>query len=426
MPLKNLHKTPWPWFGGKSDAAPAVWSALGDVHHYVEPFAGSLAVLLRRPHEANRTYYSETVNDLDGLLVNAWRSMQMSPDAMANAASWPVSEADLHARHLALVKWRNDRQLEHLMGDPTFHDPVMAGWWAWGQSCWIGSGWCSGSGPWTVDETGRIAKRGRVGVHRKRPHLGNDGQGVNRPQAREQGVSRQLPYLGDNGRGVSHAGCRETGVSRKLPHLGDNGQGVNHAGCRETGVGEFHPMTMPELRRWFQFLSARLRHVRILNGDWKRAVTSGAALTLPVRMKKDGACGIFLDPPYANTASRADKLYAEDSLSVAHDVRAWCLEHGSNTKMRIVLAGFDGEHNDLERHGWRSVEWYRGGFLKGGMANTAGGGKHQQSRERLWLSPACLSVDGEKVDDATQVDDPADEAQSIACDGDVQLPMWGG
>ena len=398
MPLKNLHKTPWPWFGGKSDAAPAVWSALGDVHHYVEPFAGSLAVLLRRPHEANRTYYSETVNDLDGLLVNAWRSMQMSPDAMANAASWPVSEADLHARHLALVKWRNDRQLEHLMGDPTFHDPVMAGWWAWGQSCWIGSGWCDGSGPWTVDETGRIAKRGRDGVSRNRPHLGNDGQGVNRPQAREpgvrinrphlsdngQGVNRpqarepgvsiKRPHLGNDGQGVNHAGCRETGVSRKLPHLGDNGQGVNHAGCRETGVGEFHPMTMPELRRWFQFLSARLRHVRILNGDWKRAVTSGAALTLPVRMKKDGACGIFLDPPYANTASRADKLYAEDSLSVAHDVRAWCLEHGSNTKMRIVLAGFDGEHNDLERHGWRSVEWYRGGFLKGGMANTAGGG----------------------------------------------------
>ena len=40
--------------------------------------------------------------------------------------------------------------------------------------------------------------------------------------------------------------------------------------------------------------------------------------------------------------------------------------------------------------------------------------------------PACLSVDGEKVDDATQVDDPADEAQSIACDGDGQLSMWGG
>lgn len=68
MTLENLYKTPWPWFGGKADAAPAVWSALGNVDHYVEPFAGSLAVLLRRPHVANRTHHSETVNDLDGLL----------------------------------------------------------------------------------------------------------------------------------------------------------------------------------------------------------------------------------------------------------------------------------------------------------------------------------------------------------------------
>ena len=54
--LKSLEKTPWPWFGGKSGAAPAVWAALGDVAHYVEPFAGSLAVLLRRPHPCNRPY----------------------------------------------------------------------------------------------------------------------------------------------------------------------------------------------------------------------------------------------------------------------------------------------------------------------------------------------------------------------------------
>jgi len=231
--LINLEKTPWPWFGGKADAAPDVWAALGDVDHYVEPFAGSLAVLLRRPHEANRAYHSETVNDLDGLLVNAWRSMQMSPDAMADAASWPVSEADLHARHLALVRWREERQLEHLMGDPAFHDPVMAGWWAWGQSCWIGSGWCAGRGGWHVGADGRIEKRAKpspVGTSK-----------------------RQLPHLTDNGRGVNH------GVDRKRPHLGDDGQGVNRPQAREAGVQvehEYHPMTMPELRRWFLFLSA--------------------------------------------------------------------------------------------------------------------------------------------------------------------------
>ena len=372
--LTNLHKTPWPWFGGKSDAAPTAWAALGDVPHYVEPFAGSLAVLLRRPHLANRPYHSETVNDLDGLLVNAWRSMQLSPDAMAEAASWPVSEADLHARHLALVKWRSERQLEHLMGDPHWHDPVMGGWWVWGQSCWIGSGWCSGKGGWAVGDDGRIVKQPKAGaVRRQRPHLGNNGQGVN------------------------HAGAREEGVSRQRPHLGDNGQGVNRPQAREEGVGlepEYHPMTMPELRRWFRFLSARLRHVRILNGDWRRSVTGGAAWTLLVR-QGDTPCGVFLDPPYADTASRQADLYTHDCLKVAHEVREWALEAGKSPKFRIVLAGYEGEHGDMKAAGWREVEWFKAGFLKGGMGNTSGNNDDgdtntQQAKERLWMSPHCL------------------------------------
>ena len=371
MPV-NYEKTPWPWFGGKSAAAPLVWGAMGDVDHYVEPFAGSLAVLLRRPHPCNRTYYSETVNDLDGLLVNAWRSIQLSPDAMAAAASWPVSEADLHARHLALLKWRAERQLEHLMGDPEWHDPRMAGWWAWGQCCWIGSGWCSGQGPWVVGADGRIERRpgghGEPGVSRQLPFLSADGQGVNRPQAREPGVSRQLPHIADNGKGVNHAGTRAPGVEDE---------------------GEYHPMTMPELRRWFRFLSARLRHVRILNGDWTRAVTGGASRTLSVR--QGGVVGIFVDPPYSAEAGRAE-VYTEEDLSVAHAVREWARERGRDKDTRIVLAGYDGEHESLAADGWRAVEWYSGGFLRGGMGNTSKAGTHQQHRERLWLSPHCLGA----------------------------------
>lgn len=37
---------PFPWFGGKRKVAPEVWAALGDPDNYIEPFAGSLAVLL--------------------------------------------------------------------------------------------------------------------------------------------------------------------------------------------------------------------------------------------------------------------------------------------------------------------------------------------------------------------------------------------
>lgn len=70
-------RAPFPWFGGKSRVAHLVWSAFGaDVANYVEPFAGSLAVLLARPGEPR----IETVNDLDGYLVNFWRAVQQALD----------------------------------------------------------------------------------------------------------------------------------------------------------------------------------------------------------------------------------------------------------------------------------------------------------------------------------------------------------
>lgn len=342
---QDERKAPFPWFGGKSKAAPAVWEALGDVPHYVEPFAGSLAVLLNRPHEANRPYHSETVNDLDCLLCNAWRAVRLSPDATAEAASWPVSEADLLARHIALVKWRAECR-ERVTGDPDYHDPRMAGWWLWGVASWIGSGWCAGTGPWTSID-GRLARQGG-------------------------------------------------GVSSKRPSLGDNGRGVNHAGLREPGLGEPHPDCMPKLRRWLGLLSARLRHVRVCCGDWRRVLTTGAAWTLPVR-QGDGPCGVFLDPPYADTAGREKGLYSEDSLSVAHEAREWAVRHGGSPKWRIAFAGFEGEHGDaFKAAGWREVEWYAKGWLTGGMANQSEGGG-QQDRERLWLSPHCVRPAAEKT-----------------------------
>ena len=397
----NYQKAPWPYFGAKSKAAPTVWTALGDPDHYVEPFCGSMAVLLNRPHQANRPYHSETVNDMDGLLVNAWRSIQLHPDATAEACSNPVAEADMHARHLSLVRWREERELEHLMGDPTWCDPLMGGWWIWGIACWIGGGWCAGTGPWTADETGRLFKQVRdtdreAGVSRQLPHLANNGRGVNHAGARLPGVSRQLPQIANDGRGVNHPAARLPGVSRQLPHLTSDGQGVNHAGARLPGVdngeGEWHPVTMPEIRNWFGWLSARLRHVRILNGDWTRALTGGATKTLPVRMG-GGVCAVFLDPPYADSADRADNLYAHDSMDVAHRVREWCLKNGGDRDYRIVLAGFDGEHGTaLEEAGWSTVEWFDpSGFLAGGMGNQNADG-NQQHRERLWASPHCLTA----------------------------------
>jgi hypothetical protein len=247
------------------------------------------------------------------------------------------------------------------------------------------------------------------GVSRGKPHLNSDGQGVNCPQLREPGVRRDRPHLTNNGQGVNQPQLREPGVWRDLPHLANNGQGVNRPQLREPGVldpitpahgvsaldvldwgAEFLDLTMPEIIRWFRYLSARLRHVRVVNGDWQRVCTAGALKTLEVRMKH-GVIGVFLDPPYGTDARRAPALYAVDSLTVADAVRDWCLANGDDPDLRIVLAGFDGEHGAvLQAAGWREHEWYKSGFLRGGMGNTNHNGTHQQHRERLWSSPHCL------------------------------------
>jgi hypothetical protein len=440
-------KAPFPWFGGKGRAAGDVWTALGDVDHYVEPFAGSLAVLLGRPHRANRTYHSETVNDADGLLVNAWRAIALSPEDTARAASWPVTEADLHARHLALVRWREDHQLEHLMGDPAWHDPTMAGWWLWGVAAWIGSGWCSGRGAWVLGDDDRLTRRERPevagvtrqvpfltgngqgvnhgnlrevdhdppGVTRQVPHLGDDGRGVHSPKLRgdapgvtrqlpqvqhdgqgvnsatlrepldDPGIARQVPLLANDGRGVNAPTLREVAVQRKLPHVGDDGRGVNAPQLR----GAAEELTMPRLAAWFRALAARLRHVRILNGDWARVLTPAVVEGLSVRAGA-GVAGIFLDPPYGT--SRQGDLYAHDTTDLTAAVQAWCAKWGDTPSRRIVVAGFEGEYPELVAAGWREVAWWSDGWLTGGMGNTGAEG-HQMRRERLWCSPHCLEPD---------------------------------
>jgi hypothetical protein len=133
----SARAVPVAWFGGKSRAASLIWPRFGDVPNYVEPFAGSLAVLLARPHDAG----TETVNDADCYLVNFWRAIQNAPEAVSRWADWPVTEADLLARHEWLIAQSDFRQL--MRTRPDFFDAKIAGWWVWGVCSWIGSGWCA-------------------------------------------------------------------------------------------------------------------------------------------------------------------------------------------------------------------------------------------------------------------------------------------
>lgn len=130
-------RAPFPWFGGKSKAAPLIWERFGDVGNYVEPFAGSLAVLLGRPH-APRV---ETINDLDCHVANFWRSLRYAPEAVAEAADAPVNETEIAARHRWLIDQEAFRR--RMATEPDYFDAKIAGLWVWGLSAWIGDGWCS-------------------------------------------------------------------------------------------------------------------------------------------------------------------------------------------------------------------------------------------------------------------------------------------
>ena len=314
---------PFPYFGGKRRAAPRIWQALGDPSGYVEPFAGSAAVLLARPTFTGRRV--ETLNDADGWLVNTWRAIQLSPAEVAQHAWGPVTEIDYHARLAWLQQRRTPDLVAWMEGDPEAHDAKAAGWWLYVVACGIGDPF--GPGPWRVVD----------GHLRKLPHLGDAGQGVN----------RKLPHLGNAGQGVN----------RELPHLGDAGRG--------------------QLESYMGQLADRLRRVRITCGSWQRVVKPSVTRS---GTGGDGTRAIFLDPPYATSGD----LYAHVDADVGLAVRDWCVT--APRELRVILCGYDTEHDALLAHGWTVTEGKAGGGA-GYSTNSANG-----RRERLWLSPACIGT----------------------------------
>ena len=203
-----------------------------------------------------------------------------------------VHNCDLFARHMWLVQ-QSEGLLARLHADPDYYDARIAGWWAWGACNWIGSGWCSGKGPWTLVDGGVVRNAG-------------------------QGVWRQLPHL-SAGRGVN----------RKLPHLGDAGRGAF-------------------IRDWLAELGARLRDVRVACGDWQRVVADSVTV-------RHGTTAVFLDPPY--TKGAMDYAAGGVGGTLASDVRMWCAENGHRKELRIVLCGHAGEHDELLSHGWTTRTW---------------------------------------------------------------------
>lgn len=290
-------KAPFPYCGGKTRVSSLVWERLGNPTNYVEPFAGSMAVLLNRPTKGNY----ETVNDRDGLLVNAWRSIKFDPKETAKWAYWPSSEADLHARHKWLLEKKVDL-IDRITTDPWYIDPQIAGIWLWGLSNWIGTGWGSS-------------------LSAKRPAV--------------------------NRRGVLRTADRD-----RLPE-------------------------------YFQQLSERLTHVRILCRDFATTLT-------PALTTKLGVTGVFLDPPYCPEAGRTPNLYTEEDATASRRAYRWAIEHAEHPSLRIAFCEYDQTFDFPST--WTCVSWK----TDGGLAKTGDGpGKANAARERIWFSPHCLEVEAE-------------------------------
>jgi len=157
-----------------------------------------------------------------------------------------------------------------------------------------------------------------------------------------------------------------------VPYLAGAGMGVHKLGV----VGAIY--------EWMKVLSERLRRVRVVCGDWSR-VCGGDW------QDDKGTCGVFFDPPYA-VEDRDQNVYHVEDTTVAEKVCEWALERGRRPTYRIVVAGYEGEHEALIETGWRVERW----TASGGYAHTARQqqetqGKKNRRRERLFISPHCLS-----------------------------------
>lgn len=83
-------RPPFTYFGGKTRLAEQIAAALPEHEHYVEPYCGSLAVLLAKPRSR-----METVNDLDHDLMTFWRVLRDQPDELMRVcALTPHSRAE--------------------------------------------------------------------------------------------------------------------------------------------------------------------------------------------------------------------------------------------------------------------------------------------------------------------------------------------
>lgn len=378
MQLTNL-TAPFPYYGGKGRWASRVLPRLGNPADfpkmvYSEPFSGSLAILLRNPTPFGR----EIICDKNSLVSNFWRSMQACACQVAGYADYPTYHDDLTARHRWLIHWAMTHS-DQVRDDPDFHCPKAAGWWAWGQSNWIGGGFCDyeklgnqqiphfnpGAGgkgvqaqrseiPDPGDTRPKLYMPGYgqgCQVWRNPPDAGDGkipwfnsirgGRGVNVQRETLPAVDGRRPCLGGNYGVACGKGCQVTRsnlpVSDKRPIVYELGAGRGVQVGRTFKRPGFYSQDAEQTEQtigngerllpWFQAMQQRLAKVAVLNRDWESAVTPAVLMQHATGLR---GVRVILDPPYRTDTGRHEGLYLfeEASTDVAVATYQWALEHG--------------------------------------------------------------------------------------------------
>jgi DNA adenine methylase len=112
---KNMSNQPLKWWGGKHYIAPKIIAMMPRHLHYVEPYAGGLAVLLEKdPFDASKYWgekgyeqgVSEVANDIHGGLTNFWRVLQ-------HEDSFAAFRRRVEAVPFSQIEWADAESLQH-------------------------------------------------------------------------------------------------------------------------------------------------------------------------------------------------------------------------------------------------------------------------------------------------------------------------
>jgi hypothetical protein len=95
---------------------------------------------------------------------------------------------------------------------------------------------------------------------------------------------------------------------------------------------------------------------------------------------------------------RRSNIYIKEDKNINNEVEKWCLEKGKDNRFHIVLAGYEGEYENLIKDGWRIHKWKSsGGYSTYSKKEEITRSKTNKYRERLFISPGCILTKQSKL-----------------------------